>query len=842
MERAYDKEFDPVCGCELEKPANFWQEWDDIKWFAKDSTKSLEWIEQFCAVEEENDKVKIWIDPRKCFESGIDTVPKLEEAFELFNNFVREAGRRKLVLKSSAANDHMINSFFLQNIQPLYQDANKAIITKNLEIFTQAWPLAKKQKLETGEKYVGPLKAWTKWDVKQRKGKWYYRGVIQNPKAVNKSASWEGDREFLRDNGYQIVMKSSTKAILSGKGTANDEKYKTVHIKRHKKSGSIMVSLYWLVSEDIIRRMTENCSVKVNSNYDKETGRGDSEVQYFVKPAEPFVRGDQIRFIAYYFTVPQIERFFKKRGYNVIISNLLLQEQKFKKLPFKLRLRYHPHARDVKCGNVCKMISSKYKRKSKQMYLWEHQSEAINNWKMNGDLGTIAIPTGGGKTLCLVDAVRQLNTWSLFLVPTIELKDQLIDTIVKRLGVPRNQIGEFWGEKKEIKPITVGLLQSAHKATATASKETTNMTKRELEKAESFIKEFGDISKQFGFLGVDEGHHLPAPVWKLSGIHIKTFKRMSCTATPERDDKNEPLLYFMMGDVVYRCGYGDLAKKGIVCPIDFKRIYCKLEQEDEDMLENLYIVRARNEYGQYVYARPQQSEARRSLMDLFYNRNRFGKAKAKKDNRLAYVETKRLNIQPRYIHGFSELKFKKLKEIYANHKKDKTLIFQQFVAGADCIKEFLDEEFPESKEGIKIITGETKYAEREATFEGFKTGSIKTIITTTVLDEGINVPDCNVIIVMNGSSSPRQMIQRIGRGCRRGRGKIEYVYELVSFGMDWVDRAEYWRMGYAQRIRQDVFCAEQTASIYRNPEFMLKPSIQKSLIKRLQNKKVVVKQ
>ena len=60
--------------------------------------------------------------------------------------------------------------------------------------------------------------------------------------------------------------------------------------------------------------------------------------------------------------------------------------------------------------------------------------------------------------------------------------------------------------------------------------------------------------------------------------------------------------------------------------------------------------------------------------------------------------------------------------------------------------------------------------------------------------------------------------------------------------MDWVDRAEYWRMGYAQRIRQDVFCAEQTASIYRNPEFMLKPSIQKSLIKRLQNKKVVVKQ
>ena len=187
MTKTYDKEFDPVCGCELEKPANFWQEWEDIKWFSKDSTKNLTWIEDFCTVDEQADKVKIWIDPIKSFEAGIDTVPKLEEAFELFNNFVREASRRRLVSKSSAANDHMINSFFIQNIQPLYDDANKVIITKNLEIFTQSTALAKKQKLENGEKYVGPLKAWTKWDCKCRRGKWYYRGFIQNPKAVNKS-------------------------------------------------------------------------------------------------------------------------------------------------------------------------------------------------------------------------------------------------------------------------------------------------------------------------------------------------------------------------------------------------------------------------------------------------------------------------------------------------------------------------------------------------------------------------------------------------------------------------------------------------------------------------------
>ena len=828
-----------IIKAELIKTHNFQQEWEDIKWFSKDTSKNLQWIDQFCTIEEKDEKVLVWVDPRKCFEAQLDTIPKLEEAFDLFSTFVREAGRRGLVTSSSVENSHMVEPFYMKYVYPLYKDVNKVIITKNLEVFTQSTALAKKQSLVDGEKYIGPLKAWTKWDVKERKGILYYRGIIQNPKAVNKSSSWMGDREYLKESGYEIRMRKSIQKIISGGGAIQEGKYKKVKILRHKKSGGgIMVSLYWLVSEDIIKRMTENCSVKVNNNYDKETGRGDSETQYFIKPAEPFVRGDQIRFQAYYFTVPQIERFFKKRGYKVVISKRLLEEQTFKKLPFKLRLRYHPHSKKVKCGKVCKtMISAKYKKKKKQMYLWEHQSEAISNWQVNGDLGTIAIPTGGGKTLCLIDAVRQLNTWSLFLVPTIELKDQLIETIVKRLGVPRDQIGEFWGEKKEIKPITVGLLQSAHKVT----KEKSTMTAKELEKAEKFIKEFGDISKEFGFLGVDEGHHLPAPVWKLSGIHIKTFKRMSCTATPERDDMNEPLLYFMMGDVVYRCGYGDLAEKGIVCPIDYQRVICKLEQVDKDILENLYVVRARNEYGQYVYARPQQSQAKRDLLDLFHKKNRYGIAKAKGMNTILYTEPKRLNIQPRYVHGFSEAKFAKLKEIFAKHKNDRTLIFQQFVAGADCIKKFLDEEFPECKEKVRIITGETKYTEREDAFTSFKLGKINTIITTTVLDEGIDVPDCSVIIIMNGTSSPRQTIQRIGRGCRRGKNKIESVYELVSYGQGWVDKSEYWRLPWAERIRHDIFCAEQTASVYRNPEYMIKPSIQKTLIKRIRNKEMVVK-
>ena len=96
-----------------------------------------------------------------------------------------------------------------------------------------------------------------------------------------------------------------------------------------------------------------------------------------------------------------------------------------------------------------------------------------------------------------------------------------------------------------------------------------------------------------------------------------------------------------------------------------------------------------------------------------------------------------------------------------------------------------------------------------------------------------------MVIIVNGTSSPRQMIQRIGRGCRyTNRRKIESVYELVSWGDTPIDRFDYWRLPYTDRIRQDIFCAEQTASNYRNPNTVVTPSIQKDLIKRAQEYKV----
>ena len=111
----------------------------------------------------------------------------------------------------------------------------------------------------------------SKWDCKERKGKLYYRGIIQAPKAVNKTPSWKGDRVYFEDNGYEVGMLRKTKDILNNAGAIQDGKYKKVLVKPHKKTGGILVSLYWLVSEDIIRRMTENCSVQVNNTIDKET-------------------------------------------------------------------------------------------------------------------------------------------------------------------------------------------------------------------------------------------------------------------------------------------------------------------------------------------------------------------------------------------------------------------------------------------------------------------------------------------------------------------------------------------------------------------------------------------
>jgi len=128
--------------------------------------------------------------------------------------------------------------------------------------------------------------------------------------------------------------------------------------------------------------------------------------------------------------------------------------------------------------------------------------------------------------------------------------------------------------------------------------------------------------------------------------------------------------------------------------------------------------------------------------------------------------------EARKIAFNSKNKLVKLRELLERHRGDKIIIFTRHNDLVYAIsKPFL----------IPAITYRTSKDERRAILDGFRKGKFKAIVSSQVLDEGIDVPDANVGVIMSGSGSAREFIQRLGRILRPARGKDKAIlYELVS--------------------------------------------------------------
>jgi superfamily II DNA or RNA helicase len=83
---------------------------------------------------------------------------------------------------------------------------------------------------------------------------------------------------------------------------------------------------------------------------------------------------------------------------------------------------------------------------------------------------------------------------------------------------------------------------------------------------------------------------------------------------------------------------------------------------------------------------------------------------------------------------------------------------------------------------VPVITHQTKIKERSEILAGFASGDYGAVVTSKVLNEGVDVPEANVAIVISGSGSVREHVQRLGRILRRSGEKRALLYELVSRG------------------------------------------------------------
>jgi superfamily II DNA or RNA helicase len=81
---------------------------------------------------------------------------------------------------------------------------------------------------------------------------------------------------------------------------------------------------------------------------------------------------------------------------------------------------------------------------------------------------------------------------------------------------------------------------------------------------------------------------------------------------------------------------------------------------------------------------------------------------------------------------------------------------------------------------VPVITHETSAAERKHILDGFRTGLYRVIVTSRVLNEGVDVPEAKVAIVLGGTSGAREYIQRLGRILRKVENREAVLFEVIA--------------------------------------------------------------
>ena len=356
-----------------------------------------------------------------------------------------------------------------------------------------------------------------------------------------------------------------------------------------------------------------------------------------------------------------------------------------------------------------------------------HQQEALKAWMAQGAHGIVALPTGSGKTILAVLLIEKVQRPTLIHVPTIDLMHQWYSVLQHYFD---ETIGLLGGGYHEIQPITVSTYDSA-------------------------LLHVTHKGNQFGFAIFDECHHLPGAQFQYVALSSIAPFRLGLTATPERQDGRESLLYQLVGKLCYQARIHEL-KGETLAPYVVFTLEIEMSLEERERYET-----ARQCYTQFL---------RKERID-FTQPNGWNtflwKASRTPEGRHAF---KAYRTQ-KQLSQASGAKITKIWELLQNHRGDRILIFTQDNEMAYQIGRLFF---------LPVLTHHTKLKERESFLESFRQGDYSVLVTSKVLNEGVDVPEANVAIVVSGSGSVREHVQRLGRILRARPQKQAYLYELVS--------------------------------------------------------------
>ena len=361
-----------------------------------------------------------------------------------------------------------------------------------------------------------------------------------------------------------------------------------------------------------------------------------------------------------------------------------------------------------------------------------YQNEALTNWLAEGSAGVVVLPTGAGKTLVAAMAIHETRLWTLAVVPTLDLLGQWRTALANSLSLSADDIGVFGGGEKEMKPITIITYDSAA------------LYPREL--------------KRFGLLIFDECHHLPAPTYRLIAESAFTPLRLGLSATPERGDMAHLDLDQLIGPEVYRRSPAELTEGQYLAQYSEVRIDISLSAEDEARYaEQRRIYRSFLQRRHIIIHSPEEFQQKVIFMSA--------RDPQAREAMLAWREARNIamNAPPKYAE---------IERLLRLHASDQVLLFSEYNPVVDEISR---------RFCLPSITYKTPTEERRAILERFRSGQYSKLVTGRVLNEGVDVPDCRVAIIVSGNSTKREYIQRLGRVLRPKTGQA-LLYELVTSG------------------------------------------------------------
>ncbi len=356
-----------------------------------------------------------------------------------------------------------------------------------------------------------------------------------------------------------------------------------------------------------------------------------------------------------------------------------------------------------------------------------YQAEALAAWQASQGRGVVVLPTGAGKSQVALMAIDTRRRDTLVIAPTLDLVRQWYDLLRATFG---GEVGVVGGGEHEVRPLTVTTYDSAY-------------------------LHMEHLGARFGMLVFDECHHLPSGSYAMAARLALAPFRLGLTATPERGDGRDALLAELIGPIVYRKEIVELSGD-YLADYTTERIVVDLapaersEYEAERAIYRDFIVShgirlgGADGWAQFIMQSSRSPAGRRAMQAFRRQRALALCAPAKLD----YVE-----------------------HLLGRHRDEPALVFTQDNATCyEVARRFL----------IPAITHQTKVRERSELLAGLAAGRYGALVTSKVLNEGVDIPEASVAIVLSGSASVREHVQRLGRILRQRDGKRAILYELVT--------------------------------------------------------------